>query len=180
MPLLVHIAPHNEAARIRRNGLKPRRVSPEFLGSDLHDRVVWAFPVLASYTLTHSWSRELKRWGRTSLVAVTFRIPDDETVYARHFAKPKMLSSAAQAAGFIGAAADPRGYEIMIPRRIEPREIRSVRVLPEAVGWRYWPEAKNLPLRACDCPMCSPRGEVKAARYRKRVAHVMASANGKS
>lgn len=175
MPLLVHIAPQNEASRIRRNGLRPRRVAPEFLSSELHDRVVWAFPVLASYTLTHSWSRELKRWGRTSLVAVTFRIPDAEEVYARHFARAPMRLSAAEAAGMIRAAADPRGYEIMIPRRIEPGEIRSVCVLPEAVGWRYWPEAKNLPLRVCDCPMCSPKGEVKAARYRRRVAHAMAS-----
>ncbi len=179
MPVLVHIAPQNEASRIRRNGLRPRRVPPEFLGADRYDRVVWAFPVLASYTLTHSWSRELKRWGRTALVAVTFRILDDEVVFARHFAQPPMPMRAAEASGLIRAAVDPRGYEIMVPRRIEPGEISAVRVLPEAVGWRYWPEAKNRPLRVCDCPMCTPRGEVKAARYRRRVALALAAADRK-
>lgn len=176
MPLLVHIAPHNEATRIRRNGLKPRRVPAEFLGGGEHDRVVWAFPVLASHTLTHSWARELKRMGATTLCAVTFRVDDNEPVYARHFNQRPVLSTAAGAAGIIRAAADPRGYEIMIPRRIDATQIRSIKVLSKAIGWRYWPQAKNQPLRLCDCPMCMPRGEVKAARYRRRVAQAIAVA----
>jgi hypothetical protein len=64
---------------------------------------------------------------------------------------------------------DPRGLEIMVPRRILPREIIRVRTLSKAVGWRYWPGAKGRPMTTCDCPICMPRCEVKAKRYRERV-----------
>jgi hypothetical protein len=77
--------------------------------------------------------------------------------------------TAAQAVGLILAAEDPRGYEIMLSRRIARQEIVRVRPLPKAVGWRYYPEAKNTPAKMCDCPMCMPRGEVKASRFRERV-----------
>jgi hypothetical protein len=32
------------------------------------------------------------------------------------------------------------------------------------------------PMRLCDCPMCMPRGEVKARRYRERVRERMREA----
>ena len=169
MPHLVHIAAENEAAGIRRNGIRPTRYRPDPGAHPEHDRVVWAFPVLASYTLTHSWSRELKRLGRTALAAITFDIDDDEPVYVRHYQNAPHLASAAAAVGIVRAEADPRGFEIMVPRRIAPDEIVRVRVLPQAIGWRYWPGAKNQPMRLCDCPSCMPRGEVKARRYRETV-----------
>ena len=168
MPLLVHIGPGNEANSIGRNGIAPRRV-PGGGREFPFQRVVWAFPVLSSYTLTHSWSRELKRRGTTSLIAVTFRVPDDEPVLARHFARPPQPMTAAAAVGFIAGVADPRGYEIMLSRRIRPQEIVRVRPLPRAVGWRYHPDAKGQPAKLCDCPMCLPSGEVKARRFRERV-----------
>lgn len=178
MPHLVHIAAENEAATIRRNGIRPTRHRPDPQGHPAHDRVVWAFPVLASYTLTHSWSRELKRGGRTSLAAITFRVDDREPVYVRHYQNAPRLVSSAEAVGVIRAQDDPRGYEIMIPRRIAPDEIVRVRALPQAIGWRYWPAAKNQPMRLCDCPMCMPRGEVKASRYRRAVRERMVELNG--
>lgn len=168
MPLLVHIAPGNRANDIGRSGIAARRVP----GSDREipfQRVVWAFPILPSYTLTHSWSREMKRWRATSLAAVTFRVPDDEPVLARHYSSPPRRMTAAEAVGLITSLEDPRGYEIMLSRRIEPREIVRVRPLPKAVGWRYYPDAKGQPAKTCDCPMCLPRGEVKARRFRERV-----------
>ncbi len=166
MPILVHIAPEPEAKKIRRNGIRSHRF-PNFIEG--HDRFVWAFPVLPSYTLTHQWSRELKRWKGRTLVAITFRIPDDETVYARHYLDRPRAMKAAEAAGIIRAADDARGYEIIVPRRIGSEEIVRMSVLPSAIGWRYWPEAKNKPLRTCDCPMCIPIGEVNARHYRERV-----------
>ncbi len=169
MPLLVHIAPENKANTLRRNGISPTRLRPDAERHPEFDRVVWAFPVLPSYVLTHSWSRELKRSGATTLAAVTFRVPDREPVFARHFSETARLMSAAEAVGLIAAMDDPRGFEIMVPRRIAPREIVGVRTLSKAVGWRYWPGAKGRPMTTCDCPVCIPRGEVKAKRYRERV-----------
>jgi hypothetical protein len=170
MPLLVHIAPANQMKKIARNGIAPRRIPGGGTGMAFPvDRAVWAFPVLPSYTLSYGWSRELKRWGATSLAAVTFRIPDGEQVLARHFGARPAHMSAASAAGFVASAHDPRGYEIIVPRRIHPNEIVRVRPLPKAVGWRYEPDAKGKAPIACDCPMCLPRGEVNAGRFRERV-----------
>jgi len=178
MPRLVHITAGNILERLRRNGIAATRWSPDPMRHPEHDRVVWAFPVLPSYTLTHGWARELKRWGRTSLVAVTFRIADGEPVYARHYSGEPRFVCAGDAVGMIAAQSDPRGYEIMVPRAISAREIVKIAALPKAIGWRYWPQAKNAPLRLCDCPMCVPRGEVKARRYRERVKAAMARRDG--
>ena len=130
----------------------------------------------SSYTLTHSWARELKRSGRTSLAAITFRLPDAETVCTRYYNAPPVAMTAAQAAGLILAMPDPRGHEIIVPRRIWPKEIVHVQSMPRAVGWRYWPDAKGKPMRMCDCPVCMPRGKVKARRYRERYRDRMRAA----
>lgn len=177
VPHLVHIAAENEAGAIRRNGIRATRYRPDPGAHPEHDRVVWAFPVLASYTLTHSWSRELKRLGRTALAAITFDIDDDEPVYVRHYQNAPHLASAAAAVGIVRAQADPRGFEIMVPRRIGPGEIVRVRELPKAIGWRYRPAARNSPMRLCDCPYCMPRGEVNARRYREAVQAKMRKGN---
>ena len=166
MPLLVHIAPEPLGARIRRVGIEPTRVRPWISGCD---RIVWAFPVLESYTISHQWARELKRFGARAQVAVTFWAPDAETVLARHYRETPRRFTAAEAVGHIRAAASPLGYEILLTRRVRPDEIKSIRVLPRAIGWRYWPEAKAQDRWPCECPMCAPRGEVKARRYRDRL-----------
>lgn len=166
MPRLVHIAPLAEARKIRRNGIRARKVSGWIDG---YDRFVWAFPVLPSYVLTHSWMRELKRMGTTSLVAVTFKIGDEEPAFVRHYREQPQAMTAAAATGVIHARPDPRGYEIVVPRSIDPREIVRIAVLPRGIGWRYMPEAKSTDRWPCDCPMCVPRGEVNARRYRMRL-----------
>jgi hypothetical protein len=163
--LLVHITAENLAKRLARNGIAPV------------NGYVWAFPVLESYTLTHAWSREMKRLGRTSLAAITFRVPDGETVLARHYLEQPREMTAAEAVGVIRGQADPRGYEIMLPRRVAASEIVRVRALPKAVGWRYSPNAKGKAPWVCDCVMCRPQGEVKAARQRARVAEKMRRAD---
>lgn len=176
MPLLVHIAPENEARDIARHGIRATRWRPDPEHHPEHDRVVWAFPVLDSYTLTYSWSRELKRWGRTTLAAITFRVGDGETAYVRHYSGAPHPTTAAEAVGIIRGSGDPRGYEIMLPRRVTAGEIVRWRVLPRAIGWRYWPESKNQPMRMCDCPACLGRSEVKARRYRDSVRERMRAA----
>lgn len=166
MPLLVHIAPEPLAKRIRRSGIAPRRLGIDYQG---YDRLVWAFPVMQSYTLTHQWARELKRRGVRTLVTVTFRIPDSEPVFAHHYnGEPKLLA-AAEAVAVIRDMPDPRGGQIVVPRRVAPGEIVRIAPMPRAVGWRYYPEVKNGDRRPCDCPMCAPSGEVKAKRYRDRI-----------
>ena len=82
-----------------------------------------------------------------------------------------------EAVGLIRGSPDPRGYEIMLPRRVAPSEIVRARALPRAIGWRYFPEAKGKAPWLCDCPVCEPRGEVKAGRQRVRLAERMRRAD---
>lgn len=166
MPLFVHLAPEPVAKRIRRSGIRPARLGREWEGIR---QAVWAFPVLESFTLTHQWTRELKRHGTRTLVAVTFRIPDDEPVLVHHYNAPPERRTAAEAVAVIRAMADPRGGEVIVPRRIRPGEIVRVRPLTRHFGWRYSPETKAAARRPCDCVMCAPKGEVKARRYRERI-----------
>lgn len=169
MPRLVHITAENIAKKIRKNGISAARFVPSAHEYPRHDRVVWAFPILPSYTLTHSWSREVKRWGRSSLVAVQFRVEDEEEVYVGHYASESVLMTASQAVSLVQGQEDPRGYEIMVPHRIDARDIMRIRSLPRAIGWRYWPTARGEPMKLCECSICMPRGEVKASRYRNRL-----------
>jgi hypothetical protein len=170
--LLVHLAPENRVEKTRKKGIRAARMAGEF--GNGNRRAVWAFSVFDSYTLTQSWARELKRSGASTLVAVTFRLDDDEDVFARHYNDTPMPMMAAEAAGYIGAADDPRGYAIIVPRSIVPRNVARTKILPTPIGWRHCPDAKNEPLLACDCPMCVPLGEVKARRYRVCVREVIA------
>ena len=166
MPHLVHIAPEAEARKIRRNGIAARRLQG-FIPDE--DRFVWAFPILPSYTLTYSWMRDLKPWGRSSLVAIVVLAEGGKTLYACHYRERPVAMTAAEACGMIRNREDPRGFEIIIPRRIAPAEIVRIAGLPKGIGWRYAPEFKNSARFPCDCPSCLPRGEVKARRYRERI-----------
>jgi len=55
------------------------------------------------------------------------------------------------------------GFEVLIPRRIEPKEIRRVASLPQVTGWRYHPGAKGT--KPCGCPFCT-KGDIKSKRIR--------------
>src|SRR5262245_682575 len=103
MPRLIHLAPEPLAKRIRRNGIQPRRIPARSATGALHgvDRLVWAFPVTPSFTLSHQWLRELKREGARTIVAIDFRIPGDEPVFARHYNERPRAMAAAEAVGLI-------------------------------------------------------------------------------
>ncbi len=169
MPLFVHIAPEPKLKVILRNGIAATAWRPDPADHPDIDRVVWMFPVLASDTMTLSWARELKRWGRTTLAAIAVRLRGDEMVFARHYREQPVAMTASQAVGIIRAADDARGYEVMVPRRVRADEITGSRVLRQTFGWRYAPQLKGKPLPSCDCPMCLPRGEVKAAVQRAQI-----------
>jgi hypothetical protein len=87
------------------------------MASTLRKGLSGPFRSSRSYTLTHSWSRELKRRRRTTLAATTFLVPDDEIVLTRHYREDHCAITAAEAVGFIRSRPDPRGYEIMSTQR---------------------------------------------------------------
>ena len=123
-------------------------------------------PVTENYFVSHQWLRELKRRGQRVIVAVHFRIPDDQPVLIGHYNFAHRDVTAAEALGIIREMENAEGYQVIIPRAIEAGEIHAIRRLPKVVGWRYFPGAHNRP--PCGCPVCQPRGEIKSRRIRKK------------
>ncbi|WP_329572688.1 HEAT repeat domain-containing protein [Kitasatospora sp. NBC_01266] len=166
--MFVHLTPSANAPRIRRSGI--RAVSHGQGGA----RGVYCFPVLPSYTLTHQWLRELARFGgRGGLVAVHARLDDAQPVlvgrYADRARNAQVTVPAAEAVRRIAALADPRGWEVFVPRAIRPAELHRVRAAPQVVGWRYVPDAHGT--RPCTCYGCRVRGGYGSRRLLERLPH---------
>lgn len=107
-----------------------------------------------------------------TVVAVYFRVPDREPVVVGHYNAQHTAMSAARAARVIAEAADARGYEVLVPRKIAAREIHAVRPVSQIVGWRYFPGSHGRPV--CGCPACS-KGEIRSRRLREAYEAAMRS-----
>jgi hypothetical protein len=162
---LTHLTLERDVKRIVRAGIRAARFRD---GS----RGVHAMPVLPDFYASHQWLRELRRWRPGPLVAVDFVVPDDTEVLVGHYAGPEHAVTATQAARIIMDADDPRGYEVVVPRKIEAREVKRVRNVPQVVGWRHSPTAHGTP--PCPCPLCFQPGLPGAGRLRRRFAAEMA------
>jgi len=154
MVSFIHIADKNDEAAIVKNGIKAskRKTGP---------RGVFAVPVVPNHATTHQWARELKRWGARTLVCVHFKIPDDELVLAGKYNVEKVKMTAPEAAAAFLAHTGPQGLEVIVPRKIIPKEISRTYLAPRLTGWRYYPEAKGR--KPCHCKFCN-RGEIRAQR----------------
>lgn len=156
MPMFVHLAPAKAVARIRRAGIKRGPVG------------VYCMPMLADYYSTHQWARELKRRGQRAMLAISFRVDDSERVLVGVYNRPHQAMSASEAVKTLIAAEDRLGYEVIVPRAISAREIRAIRSVPHALGWRFYPAAHGR--HACMCDWCS-RGDInrrRIMRYQER------------
>ncbi|MFD9130806.1 HEAT repeat domain-containing protein [Kitasatospora sp. NPDC059571] len=164
MATFVHLTSTAHAPRIRRAGIRA-----ESRGRD-GARGVYCFPVLRSYTLTHQWLRELARHGtRGGLIAVHLRVDDAEPVAVGRYSRPPERVTAAEAVGRIGALADPRGWEVFVPRAVTAREVHRIRSAPQVSGWRYLPDAHGrVP---CTCAGCVAGGGYGSRRLRERRPH---------
>ncbi|MFD3455059.1 HEAT repeat domain-containing protein [Streptomyces sp. NPDC058691] len=168
MAMFVHLTSAANAPRIRRSGIRAAG------GGRGGARGVYCFPVLASYTLTHQWLRELARFGtRGGLAAVHIRLDDDQPVLVGHYADRargvEAAVTAAEAVRRVATLADPRGWEVFVPRAIRPREVHRTRAAPQVTGWRYRPDAHGT--RPCTCFGCRVRGEYGSRRLRERMPH---------
>jgi hypothetical protein len=151
----LHIADKNDEGSILKNGLRSakRKTGP---------RGVYAVPVVPSYATTHQWARELKRRGARTLICVQFKIPSDESVFVGKYNGDKLEMTASEAAAAVLKHTDPMGLEVIIPRRIMPKEITRTYLAPRITGWRYYPGAKGKK-PFCHCKFCN-RGEIRAKR----------------
>src|SRR5262249_4681282 len=121
MANFVHLTTERAARRIERSGVAARS-----LGRD-GSRGVYCMPVLPSFPLPYQGMRGLRRWRAGWLVAVHLRLPDNEPVTVGHYGNPPRRVSAAQAVAVIRELADPRGYEVFVPRTVTVAEIRRIR-----------------------------------------------------
>jgi hypothetical protein len=158
--MFVHLAAEKCVKVILRNGITRLRKSPAGRASG-----IYAMPVTRNFYVSHQWLRELKRRGQGAIAAIYFRVPDEETVYLGHYNRSHRRMTAAEAVATIHDASPAEGFEVIVPRRIEAKEIHRARTLPQVVGWRYYPGAHGK--RPCGCPYCQ-RGEYGARRLRDR------------
>jgi hypothetical protein len=162
MAMFVHLAPESRIALIRRNGIRRmRRAVGHFPGG------VFAVPVTRNFNVSHQWLRELKQRNQGLIAGVYFRIPDEERVWVGHYNQGHRWMSAAEAVAEFMAAEDAQGWEVVIPRRIEAKEIHKARRIPQVIGWRFSPSAKGKP-PFCTCKFCV-RGDYGARRLRERL-----------
>ena len=153
MVSLIHIADKNDEASIVKNGINAakRKVGP---------RGVFAMPVLPNFAVSHQWARELKRRGVRTLICVQFRVPNSESVLVGKYNGEKIKMAASEAAAAFLAHTDPMGLEVVVPRKIMPKDIARTYLAPRVTGWRYYPEAKGRK-PFCHRKFCN-RGEIRA------------------
>lgn len=164
MPSFVHIADERNAASILRTGLKLRKV-PATSFEEERPVGIFALPVVPNFLLSHQWVRELKRRGYRTAIGVYFKLPASEEVWAGLYNQPKRRMTAAQATSELRGMHE-FGFEVIIPRGISPKGIMYTRVLPQNLGWRYFPDAHKRGI-FCGCEYCM-RGEIRSRRIRER------------
>jgi hypothetical protein len=162
MAMFVHLTTESRISRIRRNGIARLRKA-----AGLSIKGIFAVPVTRDFYASHQWLRELKRQNQSPIAGVYFRLPDKQPVWLGHYGQSHRLVTAAEAIAQFSMTDDPSGWEVVVPRRIEPSEIHKVRQLSQVIGWRFSPKAKGKP-PFCTCKFCT-RGEYGSAKLRRRL-----------
>ena len=155
MPTLVHLADERETSSIKKNGIK--------IGK--HRQGIFCMPVLTNFYLSHQWLRELKRSGVKTFVGVYFKMDSKTKVYAGRYNQDHRHIELGEAIKEIQTIEDPLGYEIIIDRKIEAKEIDKIKSLPQNIGWRYKPRANGL--KPCGCDYCI-KSTIKGNRVRQK------------
>lgn len=151
MPTLVHLTDEKNSAKIKAAGIS--------IGK--YGAGIFAMPVLPSFYISHQWLRELKRSGARTFVGVYFKIPSSEMVYAGRYNQKHRYISLGEAVKEIMLLEDPLGYELILERKIQAKEILRIRHLPQNIGWRYFPNSHNK--KPCNCEYCL-RGAIKGKK----------------
>src|SRR5262245_6679713 len=121
MPTLVHLADEREAASVKRGGIKIGKHRPG----------IYCMPVLQNFYLSHQWLRELKRRGVRTYVGIYFKMDSKTMVFAGIYNAGHKYIELGQAIREIQNMEDPLGYEIIIDRKIGPKEIQRIKNLPQ-------------------------------------------------
>ena len=154
---LVHLARASTERAIRKGGLKGAKatVATSATTGVTLARAVYAMPVVADFWTTFQWLRELRRGHDERLVAVYFRVPDNEFVHCGRYNEVHSVRTAAAAAAWV--LESPTGAQVVVPRSVAAKDILGIRRVKQLVGWTEVPDAsKKL---VCVCPACLPHGD---------------------
>jgi hypothetical protein len=155
MPMMVHLTSAKNVRQIMRTGIHK------------DGRGVYCMPVLPDYYTSHQWLRELRRWKTGPLVAIYFRLDDDEIVECGPYWQAHRSLSVVEAVRlFRQQLEETQGWEIIVSRSITSGEIHKVRALSQTLGWRYSPGVRSRPW--CNFPVCVSRGEFNSSKKRER------------
>lgn len=140
MVRFVHLTPEKNVDGILRSGITQLR--PQ----DDHPKGIFAMPVARSFYVSHQWLGELKERGHLLVAALYFQVPDSEPVWVGHYRHSHQRMTAAEAIAVVEREQRPEGFEVIIPRPIQPTEIRRIHHLARVFGWRRQPgENKQRP-----------------------------------
>ena len=120
---------------------------------------------MANFYLSHQWLRELKRGGVKTFVGVYFKMDSKTKVYAGRYNQDHRHIELGEAIKEIQTIDDPLGYELIIDRKIEAKEVDKIKSLPQNIGWRYKPRANGL--KPCGCNYCI-KSTIKGNRIRQK------------
>lgn len=158
MPTLVHLADERDSDKILSGGL---RIGKWRKG-------IFFMPVTQDFNVSHQWLRELKRRGIRTFVGVYFHLSSDEMVWFGKYHQGHQKMELGKALSEFLKAEDKLGFEFLIERKIESKEIEKIRHLPQTIGWRYSPDSHSRKL-SCACPICISPGEINGRKKREKI-----------
>src|SRR5262245_55365147 len=123
MAMFVHLTPEKNLKSVLRNGISRFRKRAD------QPHGVFAMPVTRNFFVSHQWLRELKRRGQGPIVGIYFRLPDDEPVWIGHYGQSHQQMTAAEAVALMMNAENKEGFEVIIPRRIDAKDIHRFKTL---------------------------------------------------
>jgi hypothetical protein len=159
VPHFIHLTDERLLKRLEKSGIRTTNWSAKI-------RCVYATPVLRDFQVSHQWLRELKNKGIRTIGAVQFKIPDTEEVLVGRYNEKPLAVTAAQAVKIFMEHSTGLGLQILVLRRIEPREIIRSYVPTQIIGWRYHPDSHGKP-PFCGCDYCQ-RGLIKNRKLREK------------
>jgi hypothetical protein len=171
----VHLTRVSAERSILRGGIRGQKLRVPTGKDSFHlvERGIFAMPVVTSFWTTYQWLRELRHWHDERMVAVHFRIPDDELVLVGKYSGIHAPMTAAEAARWVTNT--PEGAQVIIPRGIRRKELLRTVAMTQLVGWTGTPPSD--PRWTCLCAACVPRGSRDLMRkVRGRVAGALLAA----
>lgn len=159
MAQFLHLTDEKLLKRLEKSGIRTTNWGDKI-------RCVYATPVLPNFQVSHQWLRELKSKGIRTIGAIQFKIPDKEVVLVGRYNEEPLAVTAAEAVRVFLQHSTGLGLQVLIQRRIEPKEIVRSYVPTQVIGWRYHPDAHGKP-PFCGCDYCQ-RGLIKNRRIREK------------